>query len=221
MVSILYFFTTEKYTSFVLYDDERCFLSKDAEEFLIYNARCANCDTKINEKFKPCQCKKNLAEDDLIGDYYLQDDFYDKKIEILKTFWKKAKRKMYDRENSKIRRDSLKEIEGFHTKQDIKKLWEAQNGKCYFCGVDLKQLTDEKPFEVEHLTPVSEGGTNWIQNISLTCANCNRSKHKKTSTQFWKALKERFGADWVNERQTYNRSCLSKKRKITNYKPKK
>ena len=36
------------------------------------------------------------------------------------------------------------------------------------------------PFEIEHLHPISEGGTDNEENLWLACRNCNGFKHAKT-----------------------------------------
>lgn len=35
---------------------------------------------------------------------------------------------------------------------------------------------DVIPFEIDHIMPVVEGGTNHIDNLQLLCRRCNRSK---------------------------------------------
>lgn len=51
----------------------------------------------------------------------------------------------------------------------------TREGKvCTYCG------DTEGPFDFDHIFPVSRGGKNDTSNLTLACANCNRSKGAKT-----------------------------------------
>lgn len=41
---------------------------------------------------------------------------------------------------------------------------------CTYCG------TEEGPFDIDHVHPISKGGTNDPANLAVACAACNRSK---------------------------------------------
>lgn len=80
---------------------------------------------------------------------------------------------------SRNRRLLRKGAEGTHTKDDLDAIYAAQHGRCYYCGVTLA-----KPIHVDHKQPLSRGGTNWPDNLALTCAFCNLSKHNSTEAEF-------------------------------------
>ena len=44
---------------------------------------------------------------------------------------------------------------------------------CAYCGLE------EVPLEVEHIIPKSRGGTNRLQNLALSCKECNLAKGNK------------------------------------------
>ncbi len=69
--------------------------------------------------------------------------------------------------------------EGKFTKADIVRLWDAQGGVCVYCSADL-----EVSVEVDHIQPISRGGTNWPNNIQLLCHSCNRHKSAMTDAEF-------------------------------------
>ena len=45
-------------------------------------------------------------------------------------------------------------------------------GHCYYCGVYLMELAPDKT-TIEHVTPVSEGGSHALYNLVPACADCN------------------------------------------------
>ncbi len=52
--------------------------------------------------------------------------------------------------------------------------------RCYLCGVGLTTHTAQ----IEHRTPISRGGSNWLANLAPACAPCNRRKYTKTESEF-------------------------------------
>ena len=57
-------------------------------------------------------------------------------------------------------------------------LLEKHGRKCFYCG---KAVSD---FEVEHMLPKSRGGTNRIDNLTLSCHDCNQKKDTLTVEEF-------------------------------------
>lgn len=73
------------------------------------------------------------------------------------------------------RRRSVKAgAEGAHAVSDIARLAELQRGCCANCRCRLLR------FHVDHITPLSRGGSNWPNNLQLLCPPCNLRKHAKT-----------------------------------------
>ena len=64
--------------------------------------------------------------------------------------------------------------EGSYTKEDIEFLFSTQRGKCVNC---LKGISDG--YHIDHIYPVSKGGTNYPSNLQLLCAQCNYKKSAK------------------------------------------
>lgn len=46
-------------------------------------------------------------------------------------------------------------------------------GKCVLCGVT------DKPLTIDHIIPISKGGTNDTRNLQPLCRSCNARKHAK------------------------------------------
>ena len=59
-------------------------------------------------------------------------------------------------------------------------LLEKHNRKCFYCGKTVSK------FEVEHMTPKTRGGSNHIDNLTLSCHDCNQKKDTLTAEEFIK-----------------------------------
>lgn len=101
-----------------------------------------------------------------------------------RKFYKKHKAE-YDRIYRKVnperyaayarnRRSHIRNAEGTHTAADIKKQYKAQKGKCYYCNV---KVDDE--YHVDHIVPLSRGGSNDPSNLVISCPTCNLSKNDR------------------------------------------
>lgn len=92
----------------------------------------------------------------------------------------REKRKAYARNNlarrcliQNRRRARKLNAGGEHTLEDISKLLELQRGKC--AGVDCKKSI-KKGYHIDHVIPLSRGGTNDKYNLQLLCPTCNMRK---------------------------------------------
>lgn len=63
---------------------------------------------------------------------------------------------------------------GSHTAEDVQAQYDRQKGHCKWC--DCKVGDD---YHVDHVVPLSEGGSNWPSNLVIACPTCNLSKHAK------------------------------------------
>lgn len=81
------------------------------------------------------------------------------------------------RENNADRRQAMHRrrkaaasgAEGSYTASDIEAIRKMQRNRCAHCRKKTK-LT------IDHIVPVSKGGSNWPRNLQLLCMNCNSSK---------------------------------------------
>lgn len=71
------------------------------------------------------------------------------------------------------KRRSSKIGNGFHTQEEWQQLCDIYGNICLCCGSFEKLLT------VDHIIPLSKGGTDYIDNIQPLCMNCNAKKHTK------------------------------------------
>ncbi len=76
-----------------------------------------------------------------------------------------------------------KNARGRFSDADITKLLVEQDGLCTYCRCDISQT-----YTIDHITPLSRGGSNWPDNIQLLCHSCNCSKNNKTHEEYIKLL---------------------------------
>lgn len=60
------------------------------------------------------------------------------------------------------------------------KVYKKYGGKCHYCGKEVP----ENNFHVDHMTPLSRGGSNKFENLCLSCPHCNMSKGTMTDKEY-------------------------------------
>lgn len=65
--------------------------------------------------------------------------------------------------------------DGYHDADDIKQIYTMQYGLCGSCKASL----EETGYHVDHIIPLSKGGSNWPDNLQCLCPRCNVSKGAK------------------------------------------
>jgi 5-methylcytosine-specific restriction endonuclease McrA len=78
------------------------------------------------------------------------------------------------------------------TADDFHKLWRAQDGCCNACGALFDQ-TEKGRGTIDHIHPVSQGGTLTKDNIQLLCWACNQLKGSGSNKRLMQKLRERDG----------------------------
>ena len=80
----------------------------------------------------------------------------------------------------RCRKAQRRGAEGFYTVDDIAAIYRMQGGRCAYCPT---LLTPDNQ-ETDHITAITNGGSNWPSNLQLTCRPCNRSKSAKDPITF-------------------------------------
>lgn len=95
------------------------------------------------------------------------------KVKFWSASWKsrnKEKVLVYSRNKHAKRKSS----EGKYSLLDIKRIITSQKYKCVNCHKSVKQK-----YHIDHIKPLSKGGTNWPENIQILCPSCNIKKNAK------------------------------------------
>lgn len=111
---------------------------------------------KINEQLR--QYRKNRPDEARRS----QHKYYQSHPEVAK-------------QKNRRRRARLAQAEGSHTVADMRRQYDSQKGKCWWCG---KPVAWEERHD-DHLIPLNRGGTNWPNNMVVSCASCNLQKNDR------------------------------------------
>lgn len=91
---------------------------------------------------------------------------------------KKYKKDHPDRRAEYQRRRRARKMgaDGCHTKEDVAKILELQKNKCAepTCRKDITER-----YHVDHIMPLSLGGSDWPDNLQCLCPSCNTRKRAK------------------------------------------
>jgi len=87
-------------------------------------------------------------------------------------------------------------LQGYHVREYLLEKWDR---KCAYCG------KTDVPLEIEHIYPLSRGGSDRVSNLTISCHDCNQKKDDKTAEEFGhpeiqkKALKSLKSTAFMNQ----------------------
>ena len=84
-----------------------------------------------------------------------------------------------DRAYERNRRARKRNAPGAHTAADIFDLLNQTGGHCAYCGTECAD-----DYHVDHMIPLSRGGSNGPENLCIACPSCNLRKNAKTAEEF-------------------------------------
>lgn len=125
--------------------------------------------------------------------YYLSNK---KHLDLKKAEWRNNNKEKYKaiRKASKARRRCFELSAGplqtssvMSLQEYNKKYFLSDNFKCEYCSSIITGT-----YELEHIVPISKGGTNDISNLAISCSKCNHSKFVKSLEEFMPELVNYF-----------------------------
>jgi len=84
------------------------------------------------------------------------------------------------------RRCAERFVEGYFTKEEWEEKKRTSFFKCVLCGESELNVK----LTIDHIIPISRGGTNYISNIQPLCGSCNSKKHNKLPTKLTTPIKD-------------------------------
>jgi len=165
----------------------KCFEEKMLDEFYSHKGMA---DGKLN-KCKVCTRLDAKEHRNSNPQYYIEYEKFRRNLphrvkarsehqrkipEMMKIYRKRWEEKYPDKfyevqRNSRSRRRGA---EGKHTKKDVNQIYKLQFGKCINCKKKMGNT-----FHVDHIIPISRGGSNYAKNLQILCPKCNLNKHAK------------------------------------------
>ena len=116
---------------------------------------------------------------------------YKDRVNATNRLWKKKHHSIVQERNAAYRKDNPRIAIWNHNRKSARiaggskftldewnALMESYNGCCAYCGTDKKKMT------VDHVVPLSRGGSNAIDNIAPACGTCNSSKGTKLLSEW-------------------------------------
>ena len=107
----------------------------------------------------------------------------DRKAKYQKSYYQTPAGKAAMKAGNQNRRAAKLQNGGKHTGAELLALFDLQSGACPYCNTKLYKSGNNK-FHIDHVMPLSKGGSNDISNIQLLCPKCNLSKHDKLPEEF-------------------------------------
>lgn len=80
------------------------------------------------------------------------------------------------------------------TKKLRQQIFEEENWKCAYCGKDI----DESNGSIDHIVPLSRGGSDDRDNLTASCRQCNMQKADKIIEAFSNPIAKQAAAAWIH-----------------------
>lgn len=156
----------------------KCHNQKDIGEFPNNRTMCNHCTDYTKEYGKQYRQRPSIKArvQAYIRKHRQNPDVLIRHNEYIREYsreWAKANAARHVATVQK-RRAALQNATGSFTAEEFQSLCERYNNICLRC----KQT---KPLTVDHVIPISKGGSNTISNIQPLCKSCNSIKGTKTT----------------------------------------
>ena len=156
-----------------------CGMGHNGERYLS-SGMCVGCSKDWYQKNKDKKAKSYQES---------KDSIKERKAKAAKIYYEKNKERLLARQKEYYKKNKEKWSEKAHKRRslglashfkvaDIKKLKDLQKSKCPVCKQHLAN------HHIDHIVPLSRGGTNDFGNLQLLCPACNLNKHAKDPVKF-------------------------------------
>jgi len=133
--------------------------------------------------------------------------------ETSERLYERIKRFQKNRARSELRKQNLMALSGgIYEKEDIENLFEIQEGRCYYTGAPLTR--NPKNYAVDHIVPVTEGGSSWPGNLALASVEVNREKHNRSKRHIFATLEKRYGKGWRADQREFCKRVDARRRAV-------
>ena len=92
----------------------------------------------------------------------------------------RSKPEVRERHRANVRRQKYERrgAPGYYTEEQLQARIDFYGRRCYLCDCDWDALPAGHK-HIDHVVPISLGGTNWPANLRPACETCNLSKNAK------------------------------------------
>ncbi|MCY4587372.1 MAG: DNA methyltransferase [Bryobacterales bacterium] len=141
-----------------------------------------------------CGCATTCVSAEKLGCEWIGIDIGEKAIDLVESRLQDAidELEMFH-PGDVIHRTDLGKLPRYTVHKDA--LYGKQGGDCYGCGEHFLKLN----LTVDHIVPLSKGGTDHVENLWLLCQACNSSKGNRSQVEFLKTRmsKRRPVLEWL------------------------
>lgn len=106
-----------------------------------------------------------------------QSDTYKEYQKVYRKEYRQTEKGQLIARTTRHKRRAQKHTSAHYTAAQVLEQVERQKRKCYYCKA--KFADGKRAYHIEHIVPLSRGGSNTIENIVLACPHCNLSKSDK------------------------------------------
>ncbi|GLH29699.1 hypothetical protein WSS15_23490 [Acetobacter pasteurianus] len=182
-----------------LYTDEG-FISLSIEARLFYIGIWSEADDQGAFAWKPFTLKARILPADNVDAKALLQEMVDigvvkealdgeKPIGLIKNFckWQRPKKpSLFFEIPDHLRSFVGLDDEAEENRSKRKAIWARFNGRCFYCGSEVSYYSKRHDsLEIDHVTPVSKGGSDDASNLVCACRGCNRSKKDMSASEFF------------------------------------